>query len=73
MIHLCEVTVPGLPVADVPALRRVLLRAFVVGRRQIGGCGRCRWRGRRRDQPGRQVLVCGDAAAQRGDRRAVDS
>ena len=29
MIHLCEVTVPGLRVADVPALRRVLVRAFV--------------------------------------------
>jgi hypothetical protein len=28
MIHLCEVTVPGLRVADVPALRRILLRAF---------------------------------------------
>jgi len=28
MIHLCEVTVPRLRVADVPALRRVLLRAF---------------------------------------------
>jgi len=28
MIHLCEVTVPGLRVADVPALRRVLLRGF---------------------------------------------
>ena len=28
MIQLCEVTVPGLRVADVPALRRVLVGAF---------------------------------------------
>jgi hypothetical protein len=28
MIHLCEVTVPGLRFADVPALRRVLVPAF---------------------------------------------
>jgi hypothetical protein len=36
MINLCEVTVPGLRVAEVPALRRLLVGAFANVRGVVG-------------------------------------